>query len=236
MDIFTAVHPAALAAGSTAASGLLGALSGAAHATTATAAATATTASTANPFMWYATRAAAVSAYILLTLTVLMGLARSLARVARVRVSWLVEENHQILAVITAVFVALHLLTLLLDPLIPFSLINLVVPVGEPYSPIAVGAGVIALYGMVAVLLSSWLRRRMSYGVWRTLHYASFVTFLLVTAHGIFAGSDTSEPWMILVYLVSAGLVGLGVLARILWPAPTPPMPAYSPGQRQRGR
>ncbi|HZC08002.1 MAG TPA: ferric reductase-like transmembrane domain-containing protein [Ktedonobacterales bacterium] len=239
MDIFTAVHPAALAAASTAASGLLGALSGAAQAAAATAAAAAAaaaTASTANPFMWYATRAAAVSAYILLTLTVLMGLARSLARVARVRVSWLVEENHQILAVITAVFVALHLLTLLLDPLIPFSLINLVVPVGEPYNPIAVGAGVIALYGMVAVLLSSWLRRRMSYGVWRTLHYASFATFLLVTAHGIFAGSDTSEPWMILVYLVSAGLVGLGMLARIFWPAPTPPMPAYSQGQRRRGR
>ncbi|HET9112048.1 MAG TPA: ferric reductase-like transmembrane domain-containing protein [Ktedonobacterales bacterium] len=218
MDILTIVHPVTLAAA----------------ATTATAAASA--ASTANPFMWYATRAAAVSAYILLTLTVLMGLARSLARVARIHVSWLVEENHQILAVITAIFVALHLLTLLLDPLIPFSALNLLVPFNEPYSPFAVGLGVIALYGMVAVLLSSWLRRRMSYGVWRTLHYASFVTFLLVTTHGIIAGSDTREAWMTLVYLVSAGLVGLGLLARIFWPAPTPPMPAYSQGRRVRGR
>ena len=234
MDILTTIlHPGALGATATAASGLLSALSGA---TQATATAATTAASTANPFMWYATRAAAVSAYILLTLTVLMGLARSLARVAHIRVSWLVEENHQILATLTAVFIALHLLTLLLDPLIPFSFINLVVPMNEPYSPFAVGLGVIALYGMVAVLLSSWLRRRMSYGAWRTLHYASFITFLLVTVHGIFAGSDSSEAWMTLVYLFSAGLVGLGVLARIFWPAPTPPMPAYSQGQRPRRR
>ncbi len=217
----TIVHPSALAAVSTVATA---------------AASAASAASKANPFMWYATRAAAVSAYVLLTLTVLMGLARSLARVARVRVSWLVEENHQSLAVITAVFVALHLLTLLLDPLIHFSLLNLVIPMNEPYSPFAVGLGVIALYGMVAVLFSSWVRRRMPYGVWRTLHYASFITFLLVTAHGLFAGSDTGEAWMQLVYFFSAGLVGLGVLARIFWPAPTTPMPAYSQGWRPRRR
>lgn len=188
-----------------------------------------------NPFMWYATRAAAVSAYILLTLTVLMGLARSLTRVARVRVSWLVEENHQILATITAVFVALHLLTLLFDPLIPFKPLNLVLPINEPYSPFAVTLGVIALYGMVAVLLSSWLRRHMSYAAWRTLHYASFVTFWLVTLHGVFAGSDTREPWMYTTYIVSAVLVGGGVLLRMFWPTPTPtPTPAYQQAQRRR--
>lgn len=230
MNILAFLPASALAAASTAAQGLLGAV---------TSATQATSASTANPFMWYATRAAAVSAYILLALTVVMGLARSLTRVARVRVSWLVEENHQILATITAVFVALHLLTLLFDPLIPFSLLNLVIPLGEPYSPFAVALGVIALYGMVAVLLSSWLRARMSYQSWRTLHYASFVTFWLVTLHGVFAGSDTSQPWMYTIYIVSAALVGLGVLARMFWPTPAQPAPAYPQypqGQRQRRR
>ncbi|HEY8323202.1 MAG TPA: ferric reductase-like transmembrane domain-containing protein [Ktedonobacterales bacterium] len=185
-----------------------------------------------NPFMWYATRAAAVSAYILLTLTVLMGLARSLTRAARIRVSWLVEENHQILAVIAAVFVGLHLLTLVLDPLIPFSLLNLLLPVAEPYSPLAVSLGVIALYGMIAVLLSSWLRHRMSYRTWRTLHYASFITFCLVTAHGIFSGSDSGQAWMTAIYDISAGLVALGMLTRIAWrtPAqPARPRAAYAP-------
>jgi sulfoxide reductase heme-binding subunit YedZ len=223
MNLLILLHPGALAATATAAHNLLGAVSAVAHATTA------------NPFMWYVTRAAAVCAYILLTLTVLMGLARSLSRVARIRVSWLVEENHQTLAVIAAVFVVLHLVTLMLDPLMPFSLLNLLLPMNEPYSPIAVGLGVFALYGMVAVLASSWLRKRLSYGAWRTLHYASFITFILVTAHGVFAGSDTKQPWMFLIYLVSAALVGLGTLARMFWPAPTP-RPAYQQASRRRRR
>lgn len=221
MNVLAVLPVGALAATATAARGLLSAASAA------------TQASTANPFMWYATRAAAVSAYVLLALTVVMGLARSLARVARMRVSWLVEENHQILATITAVFVALHLLTLLFDPLIPFKPLNLVLPINEPYSPFAVTLGVIALYGMVAVLLSSWLRRHMSYAAWRTLHYASFVTFWLVTLHGVFAGSDTREPWMYTTYIVSAVLVGGGVLLRMFWPTPTP-TPAYQQAQRRR--
>ncbi len=230
MNPLLLIHPAALASVATAAHALLGALTGATQTTTASAA------TTANPFMWYATRAAAVSAYILLTLTVVMGLARSMARVARVRVSWLVEENHQILAVITAVFVALHLLTLLLDPLIPFTLVNLLLPVNEPYSPIAVSLGVIALYGMVAVLVSSWLRGKMPYRVWRTLHYASFVTFWLVTAHGVFAGSDTSQPWMYIIYIVSAAVVCGGVALRMFWPGQSQPAPAYSQGAPRRRR
>ena len=223
MNLLSLLHPVALASVATSAHTLLGALT------------SATT--TANPFMWYVTRAAAVSAYILLTLTVVVGLARSLARVSRVRVSWLVEENHQILAVIAAVFVALHLLTLLLDPLIPFSLLNLVLPVNEPYSPIAVSAGVIALYGMVAVLVSSWLRGKLPYRVWRGLHYASFLTFWLVTGHGVVAGSDTSQPWMYTVYILASAVVAGGVLVRIFWPSPAQPArPAYSQGAPRRRR
>lgn len=227
MNFLSLIPAGALAATATAAHALLGAVASAVQTHTAT---------TANPFMWYATRAAAVSAYILLGLTVVMGLARSLARAARVRVSWLVEENHQILAVITAVFVALHLLTLLLDPLIHFSALNLIIPLNEPYSPFAVALGVIALYGMVAVLISSWLRGKISYKSWRTLHYASFVTFWLVTFHGIIAGSDTSQAWMYTIYIISAALVGAGVMLRMFWPEPAQPAPVYSQAQRRRSR
>lgn len=191
-------------------------------------------AATGNTFMWYATRAAAVGAYVLVTLTVLFGLARSLAHVARIRVSWLLEENHQTLAAITAVFVALHLLTLMLDPLYQFTPLNLIVPVGEPYAPFAVALGVLALYGLVATLVSSWLRHKMSYGAWRTLHYITFAVFWLVTAHGLLAGSDTGEAWMMVIYIVSAGLVSLGIVARLFWPASAPAPTGYGPLPGQR--
>jgi methionine sulfoxide reductase heme-binding subunit len=180
---------------------------------------------TANPLLWYVTRAAAVSAYITLTVTVILGMARSLARVTSTRVSWMLDEVHQFLAVLVAAFVGLHLLSLLFDPLIPFAPLNLLVPLDQPYRPFAVDLGVLAVYGLVIVLGSSWLRRRIAYASWRTLHYTSFAVFALVTLHGILAGSDAGQPWMRLVYLVAGGLVGLLVFLRMFWPQDQPSQP-----------
>ena len=174
---------------------------------------------TADPTLWYFTRAAAVAAYIFLTLTVTLGLVRSMLRSGRARspwLFWLSDETHQFLAVLMAGFVAIHLLALLFDPLIPFSLANLLVPLDEPYRPVAAGLGVLSLYGLGLVLLTSWGRKRLSHGAWRTLHFLSFPTFVLVTLHGILAGTDTSQPWMLLLYLGAGALFGFLVVLRFL--------------------
>ena len=181
---------------------------------------------TANPLRWYVTRAAAVSAYVTLTLTVALGISRSLARVARLRMSWVLDETHQYLALLTAAFIALHLLALIFDPLIPFSLLDVLLPLSQPYRPIPVDLGVLALYSMAIVLLSSWLRRWLSYARWRALHYVSFVAFVLVTAHGLLAGSDAGQAWMRLVYVAASLAIGGLVVIRLLAPA----APGTSPG------
>jgi predicted ferric reductase len=183
----------------------------------------AASATAANPFFWYVTRAAALSSYLVLTVVVLLGISRSLVRIAGSRASWVLDEIHQFLALLVAALVGLHLLSLFLDPLIPFSLLNFWLPIGEPYRPFAVDLGVLALYGLVIVLVSSWLRRYIRYARWRTLHYSSFAVFLLVTLHGVLAGSDSGQPWMILVYLGAAVSVILMTLVRLLWlPEGTP--------------
>ena len=192
-------------------------------------------ATTANPFFWYVTRAAALSSYIVLTVVVLLGISRSLVRLSGSRASWVLDEIHQFLALLVAALVGLHLLSLLLDPLIPFSLLNFMLPFAEPYRPFAADLGVFALYGLVIVLLSSWLRRYLKYASWRTLHYTSFAVFLLVTAHGVLAGSDSGQPWMILVYLGATISVIVMTLIRLLWlpkERPVPARPGLSPRRR----
>lgn len=195
-------------------------------------------ATTANPFLWYVTRAAATSAYIILSVTVIIGLFRSLARVSRLRNSrilWLLDELHPYLAVLTLALVVFHLLSLVFDPLIPFSLFNLLLPFDQPYRPLAVDLGVLALYGLAVVWLSSWVKRRIAYASWRALHYTSFAAFILVTLHGIFAGSDSGEPWMRALYLGISGVVTLLVLARIFWPE-TPQANRSRVAPARRGR
>jgi methionine sulfoxide reductase heme-binding subunit len=164
--------------------------------------------------MWYLTRATATAAYIALSLSIILGLLRALARQASEHVSWLVDEMHKTIATLAALAVIGHLATVLLDPYLPFKLVNLLVPLNEPYHPLPAAFGVLALYAMALALLTSWLRRRIPYRWWRGIHYVSFVAFALVTAHGWITGSDSSEPWMRLIYSVATGTVAALVIAR----------------------
>lgn len=173
----------------------------------------------ADPLLWYLTRTTAVSAYVTLACAVMLGMLRGVARGSGERLSWIVDELHQVLATVFAGLVALHLITLIYDPFLPFSITNILLPVNEPYRPLAVDAGVIALYTLVIVLGSTWIRRFIPYRFWRLLHYASFVTFVLVTLHGLLAGSDTGEPWMRALYAGASAAVGFLVIMRV-WTRP----------------
>jgi sulfoxide reductase heme-binding subunit YedZ len=169
-----------------------------------------------SPLLWYVTRTLGVSAYVALTFSVILGMLRSIARSSGERLSWVVDELHQFVATLAGLLVAGHLVALYFDPFLPFTLQNLLLPIDEPYRPLAVQVGVFALYAMAVALVSSWLRRRMRYGFWRALHYISFIAFALVTAHGWLAGSDTGEPWMRGIYVGSTFAVGFLTLMRLV--------------------
>ncbi|PWT71567.1 MAG: hypothetical protein C5B60_10760 [Chloroflexi bacterium] len=172
----------------------------------------------ADPTLWYITRAAAVSAYVLLALVVDLGILRSLARQVGERASWVLDEVHQFLALLAAAFVALHLGVLLFDPFITFSVTNLLLPFGEPYKSLGVSLGVLGLYALVVVLVSSWLRRHLSHRVWRGLHYGSFAVFVLVTLHGLLSGSDSGLGWLRSIYFAALASMLFLTFMRLMMP------------------
>ncbi|MGO8951426.1 MAG: hypothetical protein ACLQUY_27985 [Ktedonobacterales bacterium] len=180
---------------------------------------TTSTSGSSDPTLWYVTRAAGVSAYVLLAMVVDLGIVGSLARQLGERISWVVDEAHQFLALLAAAFVALHLGVLLFDPFITFSLANLLLPFGEPYQPLGVSLGVLGFYALLIVLASSWLRRFLSRQLWRGLHYISFVVFVLVTLHGLLSGSDAGLAWMRSIFFAaSASMLFLTVMRLVLQP------------------
>ena len=69
-------------------------------------------------------------------------------------------------------------------------------------------------------LLTSWLRRRIAYRLWRGIHYVSFLTVVLVTAHGLLAGSDAQELWMRAIYAAAAGGLAFVILMRVFFSRP----------------
>lgn len=177
----------------------------------------------ADPTLWYVTRAAALAAYITMTIGILLGLVRTAIRRSGDRIPWLLDEFHQFVELLAGVLILTHLVTLLLDPFLPFSLVNLLVPLNEPYRPTAILVGIVANYTIIVVLLTSWIKRFIPYAFWRTLHYLSFVAFAAVTLHGWLAGSDSGEPWAPVLYICGGTAVVLMLALRLVVQQAAPP-------------
>jgi predicted ferric reductase len=160
--------------------------------------------STPEKVPWITSRLTAFVAYLALTGSVVYGLLLStkiLDAIAHRPVSFAL---HQDLAAVGLGLAGVHGALLALDRTIHFTLLDLLVPFASPYRPVAVGLGQIALYVVLLVTVSFYARRRIGTRSWRMLHYLTFLAFAGATAHGILAGTDTTQPWAFAIYTVSA--------------------------------
>lgn len=166
---------------------------------------------------WYLARASGVVAYLLLWLTLVFGLVVS-NKMARL---WnggpTAVELHQFVTWLAVAFSMFHALILMGDHYIQANLQQVLTPFGYTgYQPFWVGLGQVGFYLVVLVAASFYVRKQIGYRVWRTLHYVSFVLYLVLTLHGIFAGTDSKELALWIVYAVSATSVYFLMVVRIL--------------------
>jgi methionine sulfoxide reductase heme-binding subunit len=178
---------------------------------------------------WIVLRAAGIGAYVALFLAVAWGLIGTTSLVTK-RVSKPAANSfHGTVAAAGLALLGIHLGGLLVDSFVPFHLLDLVIPMRTAYRPVAVAAGILALYGLVLVLASSWMRKRIGTAWWRRVHALAIPVFAMSMLHGIFAGSDTDRPWMLWLY-AATGLVTLFlIVARAIMLANPPARRARSP-------
>ena len=164
---------------------------------------------------WLASRAAGITAYLAITLSIVFGLFLSTGAADRFIARAKSVEIHRFLSVASLALIALHAFALVADRFVHFDLLDVWVPFLAPYRPFAVGIGVLAAYAIIVVHASFGLRRRIGQRTWRALHYLSFALFALSTAHGLLAGSDAGTSWMRVVYASSFGAVLALVVGRV---------------------
>lgn len=162
---------------------------------------------------WYLIRAAGITAYTLLTVSMVWGLAVS----SRVVKDWspgaLSMLLHSTVSWLALGFSAFHMLLLLVDKFFSYQITDVLIPFVGPYRPLAVGLGTLAFWILVFVTPSFALKKRLfSQRAWKLLHYTSYAAFLMVTAHGIAAGTDSGHIGFRLL-IVSSLLVTGGLLA-----------------------
>ena len=187
----------------------------------------------ADPTFGLLARATGLATYVLLTVSVLAGLVVKSRPFGRAIKPASATQLHRTLALLSLSALAVHGLALVLDRSIEIGLGALLVPGLAPYRPLWTGIGVLAGELMLLVYVSFALRKRIGIKNWRRLHYTTYLAFARATAHGVMAGTDSAQPWVIGLYLGAIGAVAAATAWRAVVPPaqPTPrPRPAATEG------
>jgi len=160
-----------------------------------------------NKTTWYLSRSTATVAYLLLTASVVWGLLLTTRIVKGTVPAPLALGLHNWLSWLAVGLGSFHAFLLLFDNFYTYTLTHLLIPFIGPYRPGAVGLGTLSLYLMVLTSASFSWRSWLGQKGWRLLHYLTFLTYGLVTFHGLFAGTDSQNLGMRMVYLGSVALV-----------------------------
>lgn len=187
-----------------------------------------------NPQLWWFTaRVGGILAWALLSMTVVWGLLSRTRILPRTPPRSLLEL-HRFLAGLAVAFLALHVLGLLLDTYVHFGMVDLLVPFATSWRPVPVTFGVLALYLLIAIVVTSVLMRRLGRIWWHRVHLGAYPLFWLATAHLLTAGTDAGQPALRATVIGVVVSVLFLTLLRVLSPNPSPPRlhraaPAFHP-------
>jgi predicted ferric reductase len=165
--------------------------------------------------LWYITRATGIVALVLLTATMVLGLTTTTRARSRNWPGFARQELHRRISIMSVVFVAIHVLTSVLDTYVHIGWLAIVVPFTSPYSRFWVGVGAVALDLMVAVFVSSLLRERIKPGTWRGIHWLAYGCWPVALAHTFGMGTDAGEHWVIAIGALCVLSVGAGLVWRL---------------------
>ena len=143
--------------------------------------------------LWYTTRATGLVALVLLTATVFLGVLTA-GRARTTLPAFARAEVHRRVSVLAVVFLAVHVLTAVLDTYVNIGRLAIVVPFTSSYHTFWLALGTIGADLLLAVAISSALRRHIPARTWRALHWLAYLSWPVAVSHALGMGTDRSSP------------------------------------------
>jgi sulfoxide reductase heme-binding subunit YedZ len=171
---------------------------------------------------WYMTRSTGAVALLLLTLAIAFGIL-DVQRYSTPRwPRFLIDSLHRNVSLLAMAFLAMHVLTSVLDSFAPISLIDAFIPFLGSYRAFWLGLGAVSFDLLLAVTITSLLRQRMGFATWRAIHWLTYASWPIALLHGFGTGSDVKGGvWLMALSVGCFAVVGAAVIARALkgWPS-----------------
>jgi hypothetical protein len=163
-------------------------------------------------------------ALLLLTASVVLGVLGSVRFDAGPRwPRFAIDALHRDVSLLVMVFLVLHVVTSVLDSFAPISLLDAVIPFAGTYRPFWLGLGAVSFDLLIALVLTSLMRRRLGYRSWRAIHWLAYASWPVAVFHGLGTGSDSMAWWMLALTAACVAAVLLAVFARVATTGPQAP-------------
>jgi DMSO/TMAO reductase YedYZ heme-binding membrane subunit len=156
---------------------------------------------------WMIIRGSGLAAFGLLAASTIWGLLISSGFLGRLVKAKPLTYMHESLAVGAILATVAHLIALSLDEFISFGWRELFIPGASSFEPMWVTFGIIAFYGMLLVSASFYVRKHIGQKAWRYIHFGTFGIYLATAAHGLMAGTDSSNHYVQGLYIGSTAIV-----------------------------
>jgi DMSO/TMAO reductase YedYZ heme-binding membrane subunit len=186
-----------------------------------------------GPALWYFSRATGLVSLGLFTIVMVLG---SLGGGRFERRGWsrlTLSALHRSLALTSVVFIAIHIVSAVVDSYVSLRWIDVVLPFVSSYQPFWVGIGAMAVDLLIAIVATSLLRTRISLRVWRAVHWLAYLCWPVALVHGIgMAQSDSNRGWILTYEVLCVLAVLVAAAARVMATHPDTEARKLSPLQR----
>jgi hypothetical protein len=165
---------------------------------------------------WYLARGTGAVSLLLLSASVVLGVLGPLRFSAGPRwPRFAIDSLHRDVSLLVMLLLLVHILTSVLDGFAPIKLTDALIPIGSSYRPLWLGLGALSFDLLVALVVTSLIRRRLGYGAWRAIHWLAYASWPVAVLHGLGTGTDTKAWWMLALTVFCACAVLIAVLVRI---------------------
>ncbi len=151
----------------------------------------------ASKLTWYIARSGGILAWCLLAASLVLGLllsSRALGK--KTNPPWTLSI-HRFCGGLAVIFTGIHVAAIMADDFVDFGVVEVLVPWASQWRPTAVAWGVIGMYLLVAIEVTSLLMRRMPKRIWRYIHWSSAGLFGFATLHGFQSGTDAGRAFIV---------------------------------------
>ncbi len=166
-----------------------------------------------NTAFWYASRATGIVALLLLTAVLVLGILVNRQGRLPGLPRFAVTDLHRNLSLLSVAFIAVHVLTAVLDTFVHIPLASAVIPFASGYERFWLGLGAVSLDIMLAMIVTSLLRGRLNRVLWRAVHLLAYASWPVAFAHSIGSSKDLQQGWM-LVLAVGCAMI---IVAAVVW-------------------